>query len=558
MVPLPIFVWTRIRLDFDIVQTTIHHNGCCCRSQHYSSWALKVYTIGVTSMAGEGTASPASTSSSVAPETQSAYLSALIKGAGPSGLASAVALAQNGFKVRVVEKRPERPLGQGRQNMVAIRPEGLRRLDELGALPYLLASRDEKGNNERFTRITEAATKSELDGSVWVWDMKRYPPAEPTSFLEQNDIPYKVPKSLSSQYPSSFVTIGDVEDALRQAALKVGVELMYDATITVTPNENVDKFSASIVHSSEPPISLETPSLIVLASGKSDPAIPAQLSFARRNGVLLEVSNLPDLNSSENPRALQLSETADHEMETQFFSVFGIRYLSESSNVGILDHVVRKYRSTPETEIFQPVIEIQMNHAQSSHMLLHLPRSKTPFEANSPELEEYVLSRLNARLTPKVPFRSIQQLKNLGMISWGDPLQPITVETSTAPQFAYGTNVILVGDAAISCSPSSGIGADIGVTIDSKSVEILAKGLARVSHEPGGKANQDSVTKLLDEYNMRKAESAIMWSQGSRIFYVMQQQAEEILNRMDMEEQANGSAKTAAPSAAELSDVSMR
>lgn len=482
-------------------------------------------------MASQRKASPASTSSSATPPP----LTAVVKGAGPSGLASAIALAQNGFAVRVVEKRVERSIGQGRQNMVAIRPEGLRRLEQLGALSSLFASRNENGNNTNVTRMTEAQTSSEIDGSVFPWSLTYYPPAEPTKFREGEEAPYEVPATLAEQFPSTFVTLGGMEDSLRQSATKLGVEITCNATLALKRNEGAHDYAVTLVESSGRHTELGTPTLIVLASGKNDPLIADQLSFTRRIGVLLESSNLPDLNSSTNPRALQLSDTADHEIESQLFCVFGVENPSASSVVGTLDHIVRKYTAEPTAKTFQPVIEIQMNHVQSAHLILHLPRSLAQLQPYSPELETYIISRINEHLKPETPWTSVQQLKDQGIITWGDPLQPVTVETSTSPQYAYGSNVVLVGDAAISCSPSSGIGADIGLTVDSKSIATLAESLAKIEKELQTESKRELTMKALDEFNLRKAESAVLWSQGSRMFYLTQEQANKILGSLKKE-----------------------
>lgn len=421
--------------------------------------------------------------------------------------------------------------------MVAIRPEGIKRLEQLGALSDLLASRDECGNNENITCMVAAQTASEMDGTVFPWPLKYYPPAEPAKFLAKGEdgAQYDAPAVLSEQLPSTFVTLGGMEDALRQAAIKSGVEITYDATLDLAPSNDDDNYKVTLIDSSDNHTELGIPTLIVLASGKNDISIANQLSFTRRIGVLLESSNLPDLTSSSNPRALQLTDTADHELESQLFCVFGVEYPYEDSSVGVLDHVVRKYKAEPAAKTFQPVIEIQMNQKQSAHLLLHLPRAVAQLAPHSPELERYVLSRINERLKSEVPFTSVQQLRDRNMITWGDPLQPVTVETATAPQYAYGSNVILIGDAAMSCSPSSGIGADIGLTNDSKSVAVLAESLAKIGKESPETSQKVLTMKALDEFNLRKAESAIIWSQGSRMFYLTQVQASGIVNRLGEE-----------------------
>lgn len=164
-------------------------------------------------------------------------LPALVKGVGPSELAAAIAFAQSGSNVQVVEKRPSRAIGHDRKNMVALRPEALRQLDSLGALEYALKSSSKSGNLSCITRMTEGKTTSEMDGTVFEWPLKRYPGAEPIDLrrdCQKDD--YEVPSKINEQVPSSFINLGDLEDCLAQAAAKLGVDIIYDATVHLSPD----------------------------------------------------------------------------------------------------------------------------------------------------------------------------------------------------------------------------------------------------------------------------------------------------------------------------------
>lgn len=87
----------------------------------------------------------------------------------------------------------------------------------------------------------------------------------------------------------------------------------------------------------------------------------------------------------------------------------------------------------------------------------------------------------------------------------------------------------------MSFSPSSGIGADIGLTVDSKSVELLAMKLNKINAESQGDFHKSLTTKALNEFDLRKAESAVLWSQGSKQFYFTQEQAKIILKSLEKE-----------------------
>lgn len=464
---------------------------------------------------------------------------AVVKGAGPAGLATAISLAQAGFFAHVVERRPHRPTGQGRKNVVAIRPEGLRQLESLGGLDYILQSKVGRGNVGCITRMTDAKSWSELDGFELPWILKRYPPAEPDEYRVNGESDgYEVPGSVTEQFPSSYICLGDLEDCLAQAAVGLGIKITYDATFTLTQSkDDSDEFSLILLDGTGRIENLGSPDLIVCASGKNDSTVPSQLSFEQRKGVLLTESNLPNLDDSSNPFALRFCEGADSELETQRMCVFGVS--DPTLKQGFLAHAMRKYppsdptpatSSTTESNGIlsqsqgqpqpEPLVEIQMNHASAAHLILQPPRSLP-----SSELEPYLVHRVNTIVQPTTPYKSINALRLSGNLLWGDPLSTVTVETATAPQYVFGRNVILVGDCAMSCSPSSGIGAEIGITVDSKAVRILGEKWR------DARGDKDKERQALLEFNLAKAKSAVMWSQASRMFYSTTKESEEWITR---------------------------
>ncbi|KAJ9650383.1 hypothetical protein H2198_010318 [Neophaeococcomyces mojaviensis] len=406
--------------------------------------------------------------------------------------------------------------------MVALRPEALRQMEALGALQYITNSKTGHGDIGSLTRMTKGKTASEIDGGVFEWPLKRYPPSEPQALKAKQDESYDVPQKVNDQVPSYFIDLGDLEDALSKAAEDNGIELIYDASICLVEETEGNAYRVQLVHNAEPSQlrDLGIPDLVVCASGKNDHFLEKQLSFTRHIGVLLTDENLPDTNDPTSPRTLRFRDGANHEIESQLFSVFGIKTSPKDTTMGVLDHVIRKYNAE---NTLQPVVEIQMNHASAVHCLLQLPRHIHPLSTSPEQLEQYINSRINARLNTF--YTSISDMRNADAIVWGDPLTPVTVETSTASQYVFGTNVVLVGDAAMSCSPSSGIGAEIGLTVDSRSIRELAVGLRDAIDER-------EKAKVLNVFNLRKAESAVMWSKGSRAFYITRQEADEILEKI--------------------------
>lgn len=425
------------------------------------------------------------------------HLKAVVKGGGPGGLAAAIALAQSGFLVHVIEKRPARDIGKGRMNLVALRAEGIRQLEALGAFQYALTSKSGNGTKGSITPMTTTKTINELPplNGPFPWPLLHYVGPED----------YNVPEKINEQLPSSYINLGDIEDCLTRAAKNLGVTFTYHATISLHKDISSESYTCFLLENNHNPISLGTPDLIICASGKNDTALQDELNFSRRSGDFLSDANLPDLDSSD-PLALRFHDTED-KLESQQMYVFGIRHPVEA---GYVETHVRKYPNHGE----EPIIEIQMNQPNAAHFILQPPRSMT-----SPDLEMYILSRINARLGSK--YTSLQAIKDSGNVSWGDPTKSVVIETSTAPKNVYGDNVVLVGDCAMSCTPSSGIGAEIALTVDSQSVRRLGEALVNA------KGVMMKIRQGLVRFNFEKTESAIMWSQCSRFSYMTREEAEK-------------------------------
>lgn len=109
------------------------------------------------------------------PVHEGGLIKAVVKGAGPASLAAAAALAQAGLCL-VAGKGASRPRGHGRKNMMALRPEALRRVDNLGA-PQDLLTVDEHGNPGFITAIQKVEPQAKLV-YVFKWPLLRYPSAE--------------------------------------------------------------------------------------------------------------------------------------------------------------------------------------------------------------------------------------------------------------------------------------------------------------------------------------------------------------------------------------------
>lgn len=346
--------------------------------------------------------------------------------------------------------------------------------------------------------MTKGKTYKELTVSNWDWILQFYDPES-----------YVSPAKLNEQEPSTFINLGDLEDALTKAASGMGVDIRYQATMSlhrgITTGERARH--AVTLHDllSGQFQDLGVPDLIVCASGKNDREIQEELGFVSRKGQILTIDGIGTQATGSHDL-----DIGDEFLESQLFSVFGIKH--KSLEPGVLEHIVRKHKTG------EPLVEIQMNHASAAHFILQHPRGGFGGDADQ-QLESYILEIINRRLG--TGYTTVQAMRDDELAVWGDPLCPVVVETSTATRFVFD-NVVLVGDCGMSCSPSSGLGADIGMTHDSKAIRILAIGLREAVSEEEKRA-------ALQKFSLQKAEGAVMWSEGSRKFYLTKDEASQFM-----------------------------
>lgn len=427
-------------------------------------------------------------------------LTAAVRGGGPGALASAVALAQEGFKVRVADIRPEHAVGEGRRNLVAIRPEAMRQLDILGALKYL----------ERDNLVTK--NKNFLIINEWN-GMKLRPPQ--VDFRAAN---YRTPEDRKEHFTTHLVALGDLEDALARAARDLGVVIDHQATINTEPVAGTKRRRAMVVPNdpSQRTLDLGPCDLILCGSGKGDEPLAQELGMDRRIGVKIDLDNLPQVGSRE------MRFGPQRELESLKFCVLGFH--NPALENGTFHMHIRKMNLGPGTPD-QPLNEYLFGHQDITSMLLQIPRGMD-YE-NPTVLETYVLSRINHYLGSN--YTSIEAFERQNPARWGNPMQPFTVETGSAMTYVYGGNTITIGDFAMFDSPSSGIGAEIATTVDSISVRELARDLreracGKLGMGPSGKRRSQALT----DFNTKRAQASELWSRASRPFYVTAETAEAL------------------------------
>ncbi|GAO52250.1 hypothetical protein SAICODRAFT_29783 [Saitoella complicata NRRL Y-17804] len=429
---------------------------------------------------------------------------ALIKGAGPGGLAASITLARLGYLTLLIDKRPT----HFRTNFVVLRPETLRQLSLLGALKIL----EEEGKIERIMDM-EAEFPVPVEGSegeITVESMR--PP-----FVDWRQEGYDVPvvRDLGMQHSTHTVRIADLEHALLKVAHQQGVIILRESTVRLT--RTTDRFRATLSRNGDGTnFDLGFPDLIVIASGKRDPEALHDIGITYLRHHRLTASSLPTL---DQPNLLLPSHPGP--LERQFFITFEVK--SQTPPSGTV-----RLRLLPRRDGESGVLERQVESAHFAHQGsiifgLQIPRVIEPTDECS--IGHYVLGKANEILCSE--YKSLEEMP----IVWGSPTKPFVVEVCSARTFTYGSNLVLLGDAAGSSTLCTGQGAEIAATVDPLNLRDLAEGLKK-RREAEAKGHGVETTKsqeeLLAEYNVRKAETLLLWSETSDKFWLEKEEVEEI------------------------------
>lgn len=420
---------------------------------------------------------------------------AAIRGAGPGGLAAAVTLARQGFRVRIAGNRNR--LSATRTNLVLLRPEAMRRLKELDVVDYLNA-------RGWCPRLDWTKRNNEWLGTS-AYDI-------PVDFEAADYVP---PISFATQNVSHLVRLMDLEAALLHVALELGVEFYEEATIGLKAVPNSKRWHAQIdfFNLERAPVDLGFPDLVICASGKRDAEVLKTLGVERRLGLRLNADCLPEHGST----VMRLGPA--HENETQDWAAVFMKCPANT---------VETFEVTMFKETYGPVPQMTQDyvfdHLDSFFMGVQLPRG-FPLD-NRDALRDRCLRSINQHY--KTSSASWEEMSAAGMVV-DEKLSfvPFQVETGSCMTYVAGSNVVLIGDLAGSCSPASGFGADVACHHDSRAIELLALDLKAIKRAKAEGLKMER-SKALEDFNRRKAESLLLWHSIAGKSYMSSDDAKNI------------------------------
>ena len=387
----------------------------------------------------------------------SGSLTALVRGAGPTGLASAIELRRLGFQVLVVDHR----LQSCRKNFVAGRQYVLDRFSQLGVRPSLLGQPVHQVVREN------------------PWDPHFTPP----------------PPHLDHQL---IFRIGNAEAALFGESLRQGVHFCGGCAAEIVPSQDGLSFRAILRDVHQPlahSITTVSPDLIVWASGKSNQEVQQQLGIDFCLGFAPEEISLPQCDELVQPTPTTL--------ETNHILVFGLRPRSANSTRPVAQnrcHIrLERFRHSGREEPLQ-CGEIQMIDEHGFD--IQLPRGSVHAATFK---EQAILKVLGGRLNKR--FARFGQLLEDYELTYGSLEDAVVVENSIA-QKMWVKNVILVGDAGGGSGPAGGRGLATGLK-DSEAVAKLGKSIAESKHP-------QRYRHAMEAYHRQKVSNVIEWCMASR------------------------------------------
>jgi 2-polyprenyl-6-methoxyphenol hydroxylase-like FAD-dependent oxidoreductase len=364
---------------------------------------------------------------------------AVVIGAGLSGLASSIFLKRIAHfdKIYVLEKR----LCHSRENFVLLSSLGTQRLKQLGIYEEWIKQRHTKQVHPHFYQ--NICIRGNINGLVEFWKQSGKLPKDGPSdvahlkcsqaipTLHQNTTFQDVLDCQDNGKGIEMVRIKDLEMAMAKIAKSLNVELIYGADVIY----DVSSYGISSVHVNRI-ASIQKPDVVVICEG------------AKRS-VSKDVLDLKEIRASYRTKHILC------QVDKYFDSTV---YLAN----GVTDS------DFPDAQ-FNHLVCPNVNDQDSSFIFIELPA----IEDQSDELIESIVTRQINQVT------ELHHLPKPKKILWKS--KPFYSQESYLPKPWFGSNTLIIGDAARAGSYGSGTGFNLALVNDISALGNFVSGEKNIS-----------------------------------------------------------------------------
>lgn len=347
---------------------------------------------------------------------------AVISGAGPTGLAMALALKAQGYEyVVVADARPT----FSRRNFVTLKRECFDTLTRLGVQDALVESSAELLREHRLYRMKG-------DGSFTIQaELAPRAVPDPNKAISARDF---------RENALMTVSISELQRVLNEEAVKRGVSVFKSARTSIEcDEERPGHYTISVQHEGDR-CRLPAPDLIIVAEGASS-KVPEQLGIAEDRSPQLESWFIGNLgHAADRSYVGMIADTRETDREGA--PVPDISNCIANSEVGEINVAIR----------FRP--GTRLSDEQTRRLLQRSARLVLEDREAPPSIE---------------PEGSPE-------VRWVLPAA-VEVKNRKLREFTKGKNLIFAGDASGSGSPLAGLGASLGTSAYVRLVEDLVQDL---------------------------------------------------------------------------------
>jgi len=354
--------------------------------------------------------------------------------------------------------------------------------------------------------------------------------------------------------------LNSLEEALAHRARELGVVIYEEATVKLEKRAGTKRMHVTLKFTGiaaftegKGDVDLGFPDLVVCASGKGDQSLESELGVERLHGI----DYTPDTLPAPGSRMCRFAEAG--EIETQYWLNVGPMRVPEDGTCSFLGRWLEdaypfdgrndgKRVLGAESLQKQPTADFIMRWPARKddarqdgifNVLSMIPRG---LDIDAESFEARILEKVNHYLGSQ--FKTYEELAaaHLDHEAARRSKVPVKVERCSLPTYVYGSNVVVIGDAAASCTPAAGIGASIGFFDDNISVSLLAQRLEqRYEAKCKDKEPEMSREAALDEFNLNKAKGTLLWVDTARLTYVPTEEARQIAAKVKAMKAGKGS-----------------